>query len=73
MNVSELIESLQVFPKDCLVITDGYEDGYDTIKEIKSLTIVPNPETNWWNGEFVNNVAPSGREAVYLFARKNIF
>lgn len=71
MKVSELIEALQCFPQDLIVITEGYEDGYDTIKEIKTLNISANSSNHWWNGEFIKNDNPFlGTDAVFLFSRK---
>jgi hypothetical protein len=43
MTVSELIQKLQTLPQDALVITEGYEDRYDTIKKISLKTIKENP------------------------------
>ena len=31
MTVRELIEKLKTFPQDSMVVTDGYEDGFDMV------------------------------------------
>ena len=40
MTVFELIHQLQTMPPDALVVSEGYEDGYDSIKEV-SVTYKP--------------------------------
>ena len=69
MQVSALIELLKAMPMDSIVITEGYENGYDSIKEVNELYIERNPETNWWDGEYIKDESQSGTKAVYLYAR----
>jgi hypothetical protein len=33
MTAQELMEILKTFPADSIVVADGYEDGYESIKK----------------------------------------
>ena len=39
MTIRELIEALKKFPHDMLVLTDGYEDGYEHVMPPKSIQV----------------------------------
>jgi hypothetical protein len=53
MNVNQLIESLQKYSGETLVLVDGYEGGFDTPSEIKTLDVAgPNPHAPWWDGRY---------------------
>jgi hypothetical protein len=54
MKVKELIEQLQKFDPEQIVIVDGYETGYDEVKEIKYLSGLKKlPEDKaWYDGEY---------------------
>jgi hypothetical protein len=45
VNVAELIEQLQKLPPETRVVVDGYEDGYDDIKNIETLSLHINANT----------------------------
>ena len=40
MTVAELIEKLAVWPKDALVVVDGYEEGFAEDIKVKRISIV---------------------------------
>ena len=54
MKVKELIEELQKFDPETIVVVDGYETGFDEIKEvhlIDKLKKLP-PEKAYYDGEY---------------------
>lgn len=56
MTVKELITQLQQYDSDMLVLLDGYEMGYDPIKEVKVETVIPNPANEeCWSGQYLNS------------------
>ena len=52
MKVHELMEALKQFPGDMLVLTDGYETGYDEICRPKTLDVVHEPQKPSYDGEY---------------------
>jgi hypothetical protein len=68
MKVSELIEILKSFPKDSLVVADGYEDGYDSIKKVKVIKVKEVEVKEWYYGNYDWSTSPDGIEVVYLDA-----
>jgi len=53
MTVKELIKILETMPQDALVITEGYEDGYDAVKDVSVICVTENPQKDWWNGKYI--------------------
>ena len=68
MTVKELIEKLKSFPPDALVVTEGYEEGYDTIKKASTLKVEENPQKKWYVGEYTDSDKPNAIQVVYLYA-----
>jgi hypothetical protein len=70
MTVSELIEQLKLFPPDQMVVTEGYEDGFDEIKAVKEITLKESTQKEWYLGKYMvpdtNNEV--GLNAVFLYA-----
>jgi hypothetical protein len=54
MKVKELIEQLQKFDPESIVIVDGYETGFDEVKEIEYISgLIKLPEDKaWYDGEY---------------------
>lgn len=68
MTVQELLQALAKYPEDARVVVPGYEDGYDTVSSVRSLSIRPNPDQAWYYGRFLEDM--EGEEpAVLLFGR----
>ena len=42
MIVSELIDKLSIYPKDMLIVIDGYEEGFAEAIKVKRLRVVLN-------------------------------
>jgi hypothetical protein len=47
MIIEELIHQLQKYPKNSLVIVQGYEDGYDEVTNVTEISIQPNKSHEW--------------------------
>lgn len=68
MIVSQLIQQLQTLPQDALVVTESYEDGYDTIKKVSVKTVVENPQQEWYLGKYVDGEGTDMTTCVFLNA-----
>lgn len=68
MIVSELIEKLQTLPPDALVVGEGYEDGYDTIKRVSVITVEENPQQEWYLGQYIASKNENAQQVVFLNA-----
>lgn len=68
MTVSELIQQLQKAPPDALVVTEGYEDGYDTVKKVSLIAIEENEQPVWYVGKYTASNQPGAQQAVLLYA-----
>jgi len=51
MKVKELIEQLQKFDPETLVMVDGYEGGYSDISDIYKVPIKLNYHKHWYYGK----------------------
>ncbi len=54
MKVKELIEQLQKFDPEDIVVVDGYETGFDEVKEVDYLVGLKKLPTNkaYYDGEY---------------------
>jgi len=68
MTVKELINILATMPQDALVVTEGYEDGYDVVKDVSVICVSENPQRNWWNGKYVELEKEEFMRAVLLYS-----
>jgi hypothetical protein len=68
MTVSELITQLQTLPPDALVVAEGYEDGYDTIKRVSLIAVEENPNQEWYVGKYIDSKNEDAQEVVFLNA-----
>jgi|GEM_PF-1588790 len=68
MTVAELIENLKQMPQKALVITEGYEDGYDTIKKVSIISVEENQKKEWYLGKYIDSTKPDAQKCVYLNA-----
>ena len=73
MKVRELIEQLQKFDPEQIVMVDGYESGFDEVKKIEYITglsYYPKHDNNWYDGEYQEvrslDVQSDNISAVYL-------
>ncbi len=68
MTVSELINRLQTLPPNALVVSEGYEDGYDTIKRISVISVTENPNQEWYVGQYIDSKKEEALHVVFLNA-----
>ncbi len=66
MTVQQLIETLKGYPADALVVTEGYEDGYEPIKKAELIKVEENKNKEWWDGRY--NKVEKGLAVVFLDA-----
>jgi len=56
MTKKELIEKLSEYPDDMLILVDGYESGFDDVKDIypiEAVLVQPEPEkSSWFSGRY---------------------
>lgn len=52
MTVKELIIILQTLPSDFTVVNEGYETGYEPIKNVTIINVVENKSHEWWDGNY---------------------
>lgn len=69
MTVQKLIELLTKFPKDALVLVQGYEDGFSDI-DLKQSLIRQNQNRQSWSGPH-EEVESGGEPAVLILRREN--
>ena len=68
MKVSELINILTTMPQDALVVTEGYEDGYDAVKKVSVIGVEENPLKDWWVGKYINSTGSRSMNVVLLYS-----
>ena len=66
MTVQELIEQLQNFPKDMLVVVSGYEGGCNDVSELKEVGVDLNCNEQWYYGAHEPSVK-NEPEAIVLW------
>lgn len=77
MKVRELIEKLQHFDPEMLVVVDGYEAGFDEVEKLVQIAIVSNPNKQIedydvdWEGEFSESTIDDADEFALLLPRKS--
>ncbi|OGW97004.1 MAG: hypothetical protein A2Z81_06410 [Omnitrophica WOR_2 bacterium GWA2_45_18] len=52
MKVTDLIDKLKTMPAGAPVLVQGYEDGFDSTKAVKEISVVKNPNASDYNGEY---------------------
>ena len=68
MTVKDLTNLLATMPQDALVVTEGYEDGFDTVKTISIISVEENPQKDWWYGKYINSANSGAMNVVLLFS-----
>jgi len=52
MTVQELIDELQNYPKDMMVVVDGYEGGLNDLTGLEPIKVNLNANTEWYYGTY---------------------
>jgi len=72
MTVAELIVRLNQAPPDSKVVVRGYENGYNDVVELRSLSVRQNPEANWYDGEYELSKSTDGIEAIEIYGENKL-
>lgn len=51
MNIKELIDKLQTYPPETMVVVSGYEGGVHEVNHPELIKIKTNVNTAWYYGE----------------------
>jgi hypothetical protein len=68
MTIRELIERLRTLPENSIVVTEGYEEGFDSVKKVFPVKLTENTTRKWYAGKYVESMDSKGLDAVLLFA-----
>ena len=68
MTVKELINILATMPQDALVVTEGYEDGYDAVKNVLVINVEENPIKEWYVGKYIDSTNSESESVVLLYS-----
>ena len=73
MKVKELIKFLETYDPEMRVVVDGYESGYDEVKEAIQIGISkPNTKSDkHWEGEFEEVIVDDADDIALLLPRKS--
>ena len=72
MTVAELLIRLVQAPPDAKVVVRGYENGYNDVLELRTLSVRQNPEANWYDGEYEQSKATDGIEAIEIYGENKL-
>jgi len=67
MKVGELITQLQTLDPNSRVMVRGYEDGVNDVLEVRSIRIVKNKNTKWYDGLYAITLDGSGEPVVEIW------
>ena len=70
-TVAELIAQLQALPPELPVVISGYESGYETAHAPQVATLIHQPDTPYYDGEYplADSASDTPLEAVVLERR----
>ena len=70
MTVKELINRLQqINNQEMKVVVDGYEDGFDDIKDPKIIAVYEQIDRDWYNGKYEQSSSGQGGTLMLLLPR----
>ena len=64
ITVKELKEELSKYPDDLIVVTEGYENGYNEIEKIETKSLFKRKFKSWWDGDYSIISSESGGEKI---------
>ena len=68
ITAGELIAQLREFPDYTPVLVEGYEDGWNSIANIRSASVVRDPEPHDWSGEY--QFGKPGKDVALIIGRR---
>ena len=69
MTKRELIEAMEQYDDDMIVLFPGYENGYDAIDSVDADHTICNPDSDWWNGEYQITMTQLTPNSILLNAK----
>jgi hypothetical protein len=70
MTVNELINRLQqINNREMKVLVNGYEDGFDDIKDPKFIVVYEQIDHEWYNGKYEQSSSGQGGTLMLLLPR----
>mgnify|MGYP006995599214 FL=1 len=69
LTIEQLMQKLENYPKDMLVLLDGYEGGLDAILDTASINVEFDSSKPWYYGPFEENVQ-SNKKAIKLISTR---
>lgn len=70
MTVEQLIKELSKYYPQTKVVTCGYEEGYNDIKDIMVIKMIPNPgkisKDRYWEGDYDFSVDKNAETAILI-------
>ena len=55
-------------PQDSIVVTEGYEDGYDAVKNVSVIKVEENPQKDWYVGKYIASTNSEAEHVVLLYS-----
>lgn len=71
LTIEQLIKRLENYPKDLLVLVDGYEGGLDAILDTKLINVDYDKNKKWWYGSFEES-SKANIKALKLLSTRDI-
>lgn len=69
MTIADLIQKLQEFPPDSLVLVDGYEGGLDAVTDAKIINIIYHEDKEWYYRPYEES-KNSDQMGIYLLSTR---
>jgi len=54
-------------PPDTKILVRGYEGGYNDIQELRQRRVKPDPEAEWYYGEYAESEDKDAIDAIELY------
>ena len=70
MTKKQLIEALQSYDDDMLILIPGYENGFNLTGYITSTHVMKRPRPNWWDGEYLVSTDSPFNTTCYIITPK---
>ncbi len=71
MKVRELMETLKKFPGDMLVLTDGYESGFEETRRPEIIKVKREPKQPYYDGEYQSAEEKAGSSIKAVVIGRN--
>lgn len=66
MNVGQLINELQKYDPETMVVKAGYEGGFDEIIGVSFIRLILDANPVWCYGSHEETQDPDGHPAIYI-------